>query len=134
MLFADDTQLHVTCNNLNAVTDSLESCVDDIRMWMRDNLLVRNDAEAEAIYFSSRYETRGKSSFPSSESLRVGDETIETSSTVRNLGVIFDENLTLPSHVKSICKSASYALYKISKIRRMLDQSTTEKLVHAFMT
>ena len=64
----------------------------------------------------------------------MGDATIQTSSTVRNLGVISEENLTLSSRVKSICKSASSALYKIIKIGRMLDKSTTEKLVHAFVT
>ena len=132
MLFADDTQLYITCKNPSTVKDAIELCIDDIRKWMRDNLLMLNDSKTEVIYFSSRY-CNSKCS-PSLESLRIGDSTIETSHTVRNLGVMFDENLTLSSHIKSICKSASFALYKIGKIRRMLDQNTTEKLVHAFVT
>ena len=37
-------------------------------------------------------------------------------------------------HVNSICKSASFALWKIGKIRKLLDSHSTEKLVHAFIT
>lgn len=40
----------------------------------------------------------------------------------------------MKEHVKQITKSASYALYRLSKIRRLLDDSTTEKLVHCFIT
>ena len=52
---------------------------------------------------------------------------------VRNLGVLFDENLSLVNHVKNICKKASFGLYKLGKIRQYLDKSTTERLVHAFV-
>ena len=42
--------------------------------------------------------------------------------------------MTMSDQVKSICKSASFALYKIGKLRCFLDQKSTEKLVHAFIT
>ena len=37
-------------------------------------------------------------------------------------------------HVNNICRGASFALRKIGKIRRYLDKSTTEQLVHAFVS
>ena len=37
-------------------------------------------------------------------------------------------------HVNNICRAASHALYKIGQIRRYLDQPTTERLIHAFVT
>ena len=37
-------------------------------------------------------------------------------------------------HISSLCKSASFALWRIGKIRHLLDQDSTEKLVHAFVT
>ena len=42
--------------------------------------------------------------------------------------------LLLPQHVSNICKSASFALYNIGKLRKYLDQASTEKLVHSFVT
>ncbi len=59
---------------------------------------------------------------------------VNSSSSVRNLGVIFDNNLSFDSHVSSICKTAFYHLKNISKLRRMLSMSNAEMLIHVFMT
>ena len=36
--------------------------------------------------------------------------------------------------VSEICKSASYSLWKIGRIRQYLDKKSAEKLIHAFVT
>ena len=53
---------------------------------------------------------------------------------VRDLGVFLDPAASMEHHVTSLCKSASFALWKIGKVRKILDESSTEKLVHAFVT
>ena len=40
----------------------------------------------------------------------------------------------MTSHINNICRSAYFALYRIGKIRSLIDVPTTEKLVHAFVT
>ena len=37
---------------------------------------------------------------------------------VKNLGVIFDQNMIMDKFVSQKCKTASFALYKIGKIRQ----------------
>ncbi len=59
---------------------------------------------------------------------------IDSSSSVRNLGVLFDSNLSFDSHVSSICKTAFFHLKNISKLRTMLSVSNAEMLIHAFIT
>ncbi len=56
------------------------------------------------------------------------------SSTVKNLGVILDSNLSFENHIYHVTKTAFYHLKKISKLWNMLSVSDAEKLVHAFMT
>ena len=53
----------------------------------------------------------------------------------RNLGAISDDNFTMDSFVsqKKKCRSASFALHKIGKIRNLIDKHTTERLIHAFV-
>ncbi|XP_072046460.1 uncharacterized protein [Amphiura filiformis] len=63
-----------------------------------------------------------------------GDANVPASSTARNLGVIIDDHMTLSQHVSSICRSASFALYNIGKLRKYLDQASVETLVHSFVT
>ena len=57
-----------------------------------------------------------------------------TSQSARNIGVIFDRTMTMLPHITSICKSASYHLRNISRIRKFLSTKTTEILVHAFVS
>ncbi len=59
---------------------------------------------------------------------------LDSSSSVRNLGVLFDSNLSFDSHVSSICKTAFFHLKNISKLRPMVSMSNAEMLIHAFMT
>ncbi len=59
---------------------------------------------------------------------------VNSLSSVRNLGVLFDSNLSFEKHVSSICKTVFFHLKNISKLRPMLSMSNAETLIHAFMT
>ena len=52
---------------------------------------------------------------------------------VKNLGVIFDQNMIMDKFVSQKCKTASFALYKIGKIRQFLDTETIKNLVQALV-
>ena len=62
------------------------------------------------------------------------DIALASNETVRNLGVIFDPDLSFDLHLKQISKTAFFHLRNISKIRNLLTQKDAEKLVHAFVT
>ena len=57
--------------------------------------------------------------------------TLETvfSDKLRNLGFIFDSNLTMKQHVIKICQTAYYELKRVSSIRRYLTEDATKQLV-----
>ena len=131
MFYADDSQLYVTCSRDFVPITQIEGCINDLRQWMGDNMLALNDGKTEVIHFSSRFADGGRSR---ECSLQVGKVSVHSSPVVRNLGVMLDTSASMSFHVTSLCKSASFALWKISKIRNFLDQSSTEKLVHAFIT
>ena len=60
--------------------------------------------------------------------------TLASSSTVKNLGVVFDQDLSFNVHIKQISRTAFFHLRNIAKIRRIVSQADAEKLVHAFVT
>ena len=66
--------------------------------------------------------------------MRVGDVNIPASNTVRDLGAIVDSAGTMNAHISSVCEVASHSLWRIGKLRKYFDQSSTEKLIHAFVT
>ena len=96
---------------------------------MISNKLKLNDSKTEIVHISNRYLQENQ--FPA---LAIGDALIEPSLSARNLGVTFDRNLLLSDHMAKMCKSASFGLYKIGKLRPYLDRNTTERLVHAYIT
>ena len=135
-LYADDTQLYLAfkpsepssiVNNISR----LEKCVDDIRAWMKLNLLKLNDDKTELLVITSRPSTSQSLHI----SIKVGDQDISPSEEPpKNLGVIFDSTCSLKDHVSNVCRSINFNLYSIGKIRKYLDRPTVEKLVNATIT
>ena len=66
--------------------------------------------------------------------LVVNDTPVTPSTTVRNLGVLFDPCLSFVSHIKSLTKSAFFHLRNIARLRPLLTLKDAETLVHAFIS
>jgi hypothetical protein len=107
----------------------LENCIKDIKTWAVENKMKLNDDKTEVLYVHSRF----VSSNPPLN-LMIGDSTVDLTSEARNLGVIFENNLCLEKHITNVCRSGWAGIRRIGKIRKFLDESTTEKLAHAFIT
>ena len=66
-------------------------------------------------------------------SLRVGGSDIIPSNCIINLGSFFMPTGDVPAHINHVCKTSFFALYRIDKLRTLLDNACIEKLVHAFI-
>ncbi len=58
---------------------------------------------------------------------------ITPSTSVRNLGVIFDEQLTFKEHIAKTARSCRFALHNIRKIRPFLTEHAAQLLVQALV-
>ena len=67
-------------------------------------------------------------------SIRVGDSLISSSSKVRDLGVIFDDCLSLDAHISTICRSTHFHIRNIGRIRNLLTFNATAQLIHTLIT
>ena len=72
-----------------------------------------------------------KDSFPF---ITIGDSQITPSSQARTLGVIFDSTMTLKPCISNIVRVSSFCIRNISRIRKYLNQSAAEQIIHAFVT
>ncbi|MGL4878764.1 hypothetical protein, partial [Paraclostridium dentum] len=52
----------------------------------------------------------------------------------RNLGVLFDCNLSFEHHITKLVQSCFYHLRNIAKIRPMLNFNDAETIIHAFIS
>ena len=132
--YADDMQIYLsfesssTVDKLSAVS-CIEACISDINKWMLCNKLKLNNSKTEVLVIGARHRPH-----PQLDLLLVGDEHVVPTSSARNLGTVFDENMTLESHVTAICKSAFFRIRNIARIKRYLSQANIKTLIHAFVT
>ena len=99
---------------------------------MQANLLASNDNKTEIIWFSSRSKDVSLRVF--SGDVRVGEVYVSPSASVRDLGSMLDSAGLMDVHIKSVCGGASHSLWRIGRVRHLLDQASTEKSVHGFVT
>ncbi len=133
-LYADDTQLYLDCKRAacpqiqRETLRRLEACIANIRQWMPQNGQKLDDSKTEYLLLHSKNVTK-----PTPPSITIGDEAIVSSDSSKNLGVIFNDTVSLEPHIPAICKSAFYQLHRISRICRFLTLSVAKTLVHSFV-
>ena len=71
---------------------------------------------------------------PPQSTISIGGAIINSSSFVKDLGVIVDSKLNMEKHISQLCKSANYHLRTIGRSRKFLTKKATECLVHAFIS
>lgn len=129
--YADDTQLYISSRPDETYQFvKLTECIDDIKHWMSNNFLLLNSQKTEVLIVGPKTSVCNKLK----HSLKIDSCSVNSSASVKNLGVLFDCNLSFESHVSNICKTAFFHLKNISKLRPMLSKSNAETLIHAFMT
>ena len=105
----------------------LECCITEIQQWMTVNKLKLNGDKTDIILLSSSFH-RGEIF---SDNIQVSGVEICPASAARNLGVIFDNHLTLDAHVRKVCSTAYFHLRNISSIRGTFRLDLAVALVHA---
>ena len=130
--YADDSQIYIICKlkNILSASATIENCISEVQTWMSNNRLKLNGDKTELTVFSSP--RLGKQLPP--VQLSVGEDRIAPQTSCRNLGSFFDQHLAMDVHVTAVCQSSYFYLSKIASIRHLLNQSTTEALIHAFVS
>ena len=128
-MYADDTQLYFSfkpgeVNAQDEAIRAMEDYIKDIRNWLIESRLLLNDDKTEFLVIG----TRQQLSKLSPSVLHVGDHTINHSVSVRNLGSVFDNSLSMDSHINQLCKTAFYHIHNISKNSNHLLQESLKSV------
>ena len=101
-LYADDTQLYTVYfswddkDDLTTTISRIESCLVDITNWMTTNKLKLNTDKTELLILHSKFRLP-----PRLPSIKIGTDTIEATNEARNIGVIFDNTVTISFHINN---------------------------------
>ena len=131
--YADDLQLYVHCRADKSVTAiaQLLACIQAIDRWMGSNRLKMNPDKTQFIWLGSRQQLSAINVTP----LHLHDSTVIMPSTpVRNLGAVFDCEMTMLHHINSVTRSCFYYLRQLRTVRRALTHDSAKMLAHAFVS
>jgi hypothetical protein len=114
--YAKDQQLYVHCSPAEAPADVQRLLI----------CLKLNPEKTQVIWLGTRQRLAAVNITP----IRLHDGTVITPSTsVRNLGVILDSELTMAAHVNSVTRACFYQLRQLRFVRHLLTPDTT-KMTH----
>ena len=133
--YADDHQIYLSFKPVNQKSQeealhAIQNCVNDVRKWMLVNKLKINDSKTEFLIIGSKHQLNKITI----DSIKIGDSEIKPVTSVKNLGVLIDNNLSMENHITKTCSIAFYHIYNIKHIRKYLNRNLTEKIVHVLIT
>ena len=117
-MFADDTTLTATGNTLQEVIDNLQSDLDNVHTWWKQNAMVLNAQKTTTMNLSIR---NTKSENIKLSTLHLQDQEIALTKTEKLLGVHVDNNLKWKTHIQTTIKKCNAQLYLLLRIKQYLD-------------
>ena len=129
-LYADDTQIYIPVSNINNTKNDVTALLSDIKIWMNKRKLKLNEGKTEIILLKG---SMRKDITPSFGNLTFGDTDLIPCSSVRNIGVHFDSNLSFDKHINTVVKECNFQIRNLYLIRKFLTRDNLMSLVHAFI-
>jgi len=133
-LYADDTQLYISFRpaDFSNVQSCLQRKIASISSWMASNFLSLNPSKTEFLLIGLPQQL-AKIDRP--VLLLPDNSTITPVTNARNLGVLFDSNLSFKKHINNVTKACFYHCRDLRRIRSTLDFETARtiatSLVHS---
>jgi hypothetical protein len=125
--YADDIQLYCPYKPDNtqsrlAAINRIQQCITDTKQWMMTNCLMLNESKTEVVNLMSTHQLR----VFGHQSVVIDEVTIRPANTARNLGVWFDQHLSMTQQVSNVVKMCNYHIRNIGRVRKHLTTDATK--------
>jgi len=129
--YANDTQIYGFCQPADSaeLCEKVSVCVDHVLAWMASNRLQLNHAKIEVLWCSSSRRQHQILSSP----VCIGSTHVQPGSSIRDLGVYIDADMTTMAHVTTVVRVSFTALHQIHSVRQSLSHHALLTLVHALI-
>ena len=118
--FADDNTIYSCAKSVNDIIENLQSVLKISLKWFKDNQMMTNPGKFQFMILSKN---------AINKSIVIDNKTIESSKSVKLLGLTIDNKLNFGIHIKNICKVASKGL---GRIRNRINLSQAKILYNSF--
>jgi hypothetical protein len=127
-LYADDTNLYITGNNINNLINLMENEMSNASDWMKVNKLSLNIEKTGFVIYHSK--NKDVSQY---ESLKLGTKEIQRVSVIKFLGISLDEKLNWKVQILHVIKKIAPFVGIFAKIRAHLNLNMLRQLYYSFV-
>ena len=128
--FADDTNMFISGKDVQAMSEKLNSDMENIRQWLCCNKLSLNVSKTHNMVFAP------KNKHVDDLNIKIQNTNIERVSVTKFLGVMIDAHLSWKYHIEYTCKKNTCEKSKcvgvIFKARKKLNKSVLLNLYYSF--
>ena len=129
--YADDTQLYISfsVSDSSASLSLLSTTLDSVYSWLTSNRLSVNPSKTEYLLIGNPQQCRKIAS----SSITFCSTGISSTDSARNLGFIFDNDLSFHKQISAVCKSSFYQIRQLRQIRSSLDYKSAIILANSLV-
>ena len=130
-LYADDTQLYLSfaSSNVDQSLAQLSSALDKVFSWFCSNRLSVNPSKTEYLLIG----TPQQRSKILNSSVYFQNLPLSPTESARNLGVVFDSDLSFKKHISNVCRSSFFHIRQLRQIRSSLDRDSAIVLANSLV-
>jgi hypothetical protein len=130
--YADDTQLYISFSSSDSARNMsiLSSTLDSVYSWFSLNRLSVNPSKTEYLLIG----TPQQRSKLTSASVSFRNKILIPSESCRNLGVVFDSDLSFKKHISNICRSSFHYIKLFRQIRSSLNNDSAIVLANSLVS
>ena len=120
--YADDNTPYSIDENIESLLLSLQNETNVILKWFQSNEMKANSDKCHLITTSR-----------SESFVTLGDQVINSSSSVNLQGMLIDKKISFSEHVLKLCKKGNQKLHALARIAKYLSKQTLKTLMNAFI-
>lgn len=113
-MFADDTSISISALSADDIETSLNSDLENVKLWLETNKLNLNISKTEFMLLGSNARLFNLIKPPE---IMLGNDPIKQVQSAKSLGVTIDNTLSWSEQVDNICKKISKAIFGLKLVR-----------------
>ena len=127
-MYADDTSISYSSSSLVDIEQTLNSELNDLKLWMQGNKLSLNVLKSQTMVVGSKPKIKKiTDKIVDHPKFFIGGSQVENVDRVKYLGVIIDKNLNWEEHISNARTKFSRAIGFLKYSRKFLPQNTLSK-------
>ena len=120
--YADDNTPYLTNKTLEILVNNLEKETNTLYDWFISNHFRPNDDKSKLLVTTE-----------SQVSAKVGNEVIQSSASVKLLGITLDNKLTFKEHVTKMCKKISKKVHALGRVAKYIGSDKIKLIMKTFI-